>query len=137
MALELRGVMALLWVYDMPRSIRFYRDELGFEVTNTSQVEGKDSFGWAMLRRGEARFMLNTIYDSDADRPSPAPLPEAQSQRDVWLYFDCADMAAAYVELREKGVDISAPALTYYGMRQMSVVDPDGYRIWFQWPAEG
>jgi glyoxylase I family protein len=129
--------MALLWVYDMPRSIRFYRDELGFEVTNTSQVEGKDSFGWAMLRRGEARFMLNTIYDSDADRPSPAPSPDAQSQRDVWLYFDCADMDAAYAELREKRVDVSAPALTYYGMRQMSVVDPDGYRIWFQWPAEG
>ena len=79
MALDLRGVTALLWVYDMPRSVRFYRDELGFEVTNTSEVEGEDSFDWAMLRRGEARFMLNTIYDSDADRPSPAPPAGAQS----------------------------------------------------------
>lgn len=137
MALELRGVVALLWVYDMPRSIRFYRDELGFEVTNTSASQGKDSFGWAMLQRGGARFMLNTIYDSDEDRPSPAPAPDAQSQRDVWLYFDCADMDSAYEELRKRGVDVSAPAVTYYGMRQMSVVDPDGYRIWFQCPAEG
>jgi uncharacterized glyoxalase superfamily protein PhnB len=137
MALELRGVMALLWVYDMPRSIRFYRDKLGFEVTNTSEKIGEDSFDWAMLRRGQARFMLNTIYDSDEERPTPAPSPEAQSQRDVWLYFDCADIDEAYTELRSKGVDVSAPEVSYWGMRMMSVVDPDGYRIWFQWPAEG
>lgn len=137
MALELRGVMALLWVYDMPRSIRFYRDELGFEVTNTSAAEGKDSFGWAMLGSGEARFMLNTIYDPDEVRPTLAPSPEARSQRDVSLYFDCADMDAAYAELRKKGVKVSAPVVTYYGMRQMTVVDPDGYQICFQWPAEG
>ena len=136
MALELRGVVALLWVYDMPRSIRFYRDELGFEVTNTSAVEGKDSFGWAMLRRGQARFMLNTIYDPEEVRP-PAPPPEAQSQRDVSLYFDCADMDAAYAELRQRGVKVSAPTVAYYGMRQMFVVDPDGYQLCFQWPAEG
>lgn len=133
---ELRGVVALLWVYDMPRSIRFYRDELGFEVTNTSRVVGEDNFGWAMLGRGQARFMLNTIYDFDEVRPSPAP-PDAQSQRDVWLYFDCADVDAAYAELRGKGLDVSAPEVTYYGMRQISVVDPDGYRIWFQCPGEG
>ena len=137
MALEIRGVVALLWVYDMPRSIRFYRDELGFEVTNTSAVEGKDSFGWAMLRCGQARFMLNTIHDPDEVRPSPVPSPEAQSQRDVWLYFDCPDVDAAYAELRSKGLDVSAPAVTYYGMRQISVVDPDGYGICFQWPAMG
>lgn len=137
MALELRGVMALLWVYDMSRSIRFYRDELGFEVTNTSAAEGKDSFGWAMLRGGQARFMLNTIYDPDEERPSPAPLPEAQSQRDAWLYFDCPDVDAAYAELKGKGVDVSAPEVTYYGMGQIFVVDPDGYRVCFQWPAEG
>ena len=30
MALDLRGVTTLLQVYDMPTSVRFYRDVLGF-----------------------------------------------------------------------------------------------------------
>ena len=135
MALELRSVMALLWVYDMPRSIRFYRDELGFEVTNTSEAQGEDSFDWAMLRCGQARFMLNTIYDPDEERPTSSPDPKAQSQRDAWLYFDSADVEAAYAELHGKNVEVSAPVVTYYGMKQIYAADPDGYRICFQCPA--
>ena len=30
MGIELRGVCALLQVFDMPTSVRFYRDVLGF-----------------------------------------------------------------------------------------------------------
>lgn len=36
MAVEVRGVCPLLQVYDMPTSVRFYRDTLGFEVVATS-----------------------------------------------------------------------------------------------------
>jgi catechol 2,3-dioxygenase-like lactoylglutathione lyase family enzyme len=136
MAVEASGVVALLWVYDMPRSIHFYRDKLGAEVTNTSEVAGEDQFDWAMLRLGYARFMLNTIYDSDDDRPTVAPSPEAQSQRDVWMYFDCKDVDAVYAELRGRNVDVSAPVATYWGMKQVFVADPDGYRVCFQCPAE-
>ena len=85
MALDLRGAVPLLWVYDMPTSIRFYRDRLGFEISNTSQVLGEDSFDWAMLRLGKARLMLNTIFESDEERPNPPPPPENTSQRDAWL----------------------------------------------------
>lgn len=135
MALEVQSVVALLWVYDMPRSIRFYREELGAEVTNHSEGRGGDDFGWAMLRLGQARFMLNTIYDPDEERPTAPPDPKAQSQRDAWLYFDCADVDAAYAELRQRNVSVSAPVVTYYGMKQIYAADPDGYRICFQCPA--
>ena len=37
MTLAIRGLASLLQVFDMPRSIHFYRDLLGFEVLRTSR----------------------------------------------------------------------------------------------------
>jgi glyoxylase I family protein len=136
MALDIRGLAPLLWVYDMPTSIRFYRDRLGFVVASSSAVLGEDRFDWAMIRAGESQFMLNTIFDSDEERPE-RPEPSNASQRDVWLYFDCPDAAAAYATLREKGLDAEEPVRTYYGMNQVFLTDPDGYRLCFQSVAGG
>ena len=36
MAIEIRGMAPLLQVFDMPTSIAFYRDVLGFQVKTTS-----------------------------------------------------------------------------------------------------
>ena len=71
MAMDLIGLTPLLQVYDMPTSIRFYRDLLGFEVIETSPVTGPDFFHWAMLRLGGATLMLNTAYEFDYERPVP------------------------------------------------------------------
>ena len=45
MSIEVRGVCVLLQVFDMPTSVRFYRDVLGFEVVQTTPREG-DQFDW-------------------------------------------------------------------------------------------
>ena len=55
MAIDVRGVCALLQVYDMPTSVKFYRDKLGFEVVTTSPVMGPDKFHWCLLRLGGAK----------------------------------------------------------------------------------
>ena len=39
MAIEVQGVAPMVQVFDMPRSIRFYRDLLGFTVTGKSEGE--------------------------------------------------------------------------------------------------
>ena len=49
MGIEIRGMAPLLQVFDMPTSIAFYRDVLGFEVVTTSKP-GAANFGWALLR---------------------------------------------------------------------------------------
>src|SRR5450759_3303047 len=72
MALDVRGLTPLLQVYDMPTSVRFYRDVLGFEVAATSPMLGEDRFHWALLRLGDAELMLNTAYEFDNDRPAEA-----------------------------------------------------------------
>lgn len=70
MAFDVRGVAPLLGVHDMPTSVRFYRDTLGFQIVNTSPMLGEDYFHWALLRLGQAELMLNTNFESDEDRPS-------------------------------------------------------------------
>ena len=36
MPIDVRGLTPLLQVYDMPTSVRFYRDMLGFRLVSTS-----------------------------------------------------------------------------------------------------
>jgi glyoxylase I family protein len=136
MAVNVDGVVALLWVYDMPTSVRFYRDVLGCEIVTTSPAMGEDYFHWAMLRLGKAQFMLNTIFDSNEDRVPQLNRAQAASSRDVWLYFDCPDVDAAYSELRSRNAAVEEPVITFYGMKQASLLDPDGYKLVFQSPAE-
>ena len=67
MAIEVQGVAPLVQVFDMPRSIRFYRDLLGFKVTGNSKAKSADpdDVDWAMLQLSNATIMLNTAYDPD------------------------------------------------------------------------
>jgi catechol 2,3-dioxygenase-like lactoylglutathione lyase family enzyme len=130
--IEIRGLAALLAVFDMKASVRFYRDVLGFELVTTSAPG--DDFGWALLRRGGAEVMLNTMYDT-GERPTAPDPARVAAHQDTILHFGCPDIDAAYAHLRAHGVDAEAPFIQSYGMKQMYLTDPDGYALCFQWPA--
>jgi len=133
MVLDARGLTPLLQVYDMPASVRFYRDALGFQVVTTSPPLGEDRFHWAMLRLGDAELMLNTAYEFDAERPAERDSARTAAHGDTGLYIGCPDVDAACAELRRKGVAVEEPVITRYGMKQMYLHDPDGYSLCFQW----
>ncbi len=135
MALDVHGLTLLLQVYDMPTSVRFYRDVLGFHIAATSPVLGEDRFHWALLRLGEAELMLNTAYEFDHDRPPERDSARTAAHDDTGLFFGCPDVDAVYEELRGKGVTLEKPKVTGYGMKQLYIRDPDGYALCFQWPA--
>lgn len=132
MAVLIQGCAPLLQVFDMSRSLRFYRDILGFElVSSAGQGDQPD---WVLLRHQKTELMLNTAYESP-NRPS-APDPERlAAHEDTSLYFACPDIEGAYRHLREQGIDLKEPSTAPYGMRQLYVKDPDGYLLCFQWPA--
>lgn len=136
MAIEVRGVCPLVQVYDMPTSVRFYRDVLGFEIVSTSPVLGMDCFHWVLLRLGSAELMLNTAYEFDHERPVPADRARVTAHEDTPLYFGCPDVDAACEELREKGVAVTMPKVAPYGMKQLYLKDPDGYGLCFQWQSD-
>jgi catechol 2,3-dioxygenase-like lactoylglutathione lyase family enzyme len=135
MTLQIEGMAPLIQVFDMPTSVAFYRDALGFEVVTTSPPRGRDDFDWGLLRRGDVTLMLNTAYERDSRPPRPDPSRVAAHQ-DTALFFGCPDVDAAYAELRAKGVEARAPHDAPYGMRQLYLKDPDGYEVCLQWPTD-
>lgn len=130
MTIALRGVCPLLQVFDMPTSIRFYRDILGFSIVDTSH-DG-DKFDWAWLRLDTADIMLNTAYE-EQDRPPARETARSAAHSDTCLYFGCPDVEGAYRHLLAKGLDVKEPTVAPYGMKQLYVSDPDGYLLCFQW----
>ena len=132
MGIEVRGVAPLLQVFDMPRSIAFYCDVLGFQVVSTSAPG--PNFDWALLKLNGVELMLNTAYENDLRPPSPVPARVA-AHEDTCLYFGCPDVDAVYTHLRKKGVDAKKPSIAPYGMKQLYLSDPDGFNLCFQWPA--
>src|SRR4029078_9980577 len=103
MRITVRAVLALLEVFDMPTSVRFYRDVLGFEIVQTTPREG-DQFDWGLLRLNETELMLNTAYEEDGRPALPNPARIA-AHRDTHLYFSCPDVDGAYRHLQVHGVE--------------------------------
>jgi glyoxylase I family protein len=132
MALKVEGVCPLLWVFDMPKAIGFYRDLLGFEVVSTDRP-GNDC-DWALLRLNDTEIMLNTLYEKD-ERPAYPDPARINAHGDTTLYFGCRDVDAAYKHLRLAGLDVKEPVVRDYGMKQLGLKDPDGYGLCFQWRA--
>jgi len=130
--MDIHGIAPLLQVFDMPTSIHFYRDVLGFMVTTTS--EPGDDCDWALLKLNGAELMLNTAYESD-QRPSAPDSQRMAAHDDTCLFFGCQDLDAAYRHLCAHGLDLKEPKIAPYGMKQLWFHDPDGYGLCFQWPA--
>lgn len=133
MPVEITGIAPLLQVFDMPLSLSFYRDILGFELVQDSG-QG-DQSGWVLLRMENTEIMLNTMYE-DQDRPAePDPL-RYEHHRDTALYFGCPDVDKLYKFLISKNVQAEKPYITGYGFKALSINDPDGYHLCFQWPLK-
>lgn len=113
------GLTPPLEVFDLPTSLSFYRDVLGFRL-----LEGDDSW-WCMLQWGGATLMLNTAYERD-ERPLQPEPPRVRGHADTSLYFD-ADPDEICALLKSQDWPATAPTLTSYGMWLTSTHDPDGF----------
>ena len=130
MTIAVRGLCPLLQVFDMPTSLHFYRNVLGFSVVE--QAGEGDNVGWVWLRHGAAELMLNTAYDEGA-RPSSPDSARAAAHADTILYLGCEDLDSAYAYLLAQGVKAEPPTVAPYGMKQLYATDPDGYGVCLQW----
>lgn len=133
MAINVRRMTPLLEVFDMPTSLAFYRDLLGFEVGERSGAD--DNCGWVWLRLNDVNLMLNTAYEDDERPPAPDPT-RIRAHHDIALFFSCPDVDGTYRYLTERGLQMQPPTNAPYGMRQLYFTDPDGFNLCFQWPVE-
>ncbi|HTD95843.1 MAG TPA: VOC family protein [Edaphobacter sp.] len=128
------GLTPLIGVFDMQKSLAFYRDLIGFEVVSASPEvetsEGRFSH-WTWLKFGSAELMLNTQYDSN-ERPEQPDETRTHAHGDTCFYIGCADLDIIYVQLTKRGLLAEPPKKTPYGLRVFTTRDPDGYKVVFQ-----
>ena len=116
-------------VADLERSVRFYVDGLGFEITHRWVVEGK--LRWCWLQRGGGALMLQEYRTEGHD----SWRPEGKVGEGVTIHFICRDALAMYREANSRGLEASRPFVGN-GMWVTCLSDPDGYRICFESPTD-
>ena len=134
MSIEVRSMSPPLQVFDMPTSLKFYCQALGFKIKLTDGKTAPDC-DWVLLDLDGIELMLNTAFEAPRRPAAPDPKRVA-AHRDTALFFACPDVDGAYEHLRAQGVRAKPPKVAPYGMKQLYVRDPDGYEICFQWKAD-
>jgi catechol 2,3-dioxygenase-like lactoylglutathione lyase family enzyme len=127
------GVAPLIQVFDMPASLRFYRDVLGFEKIESSG-EG-DDVDWVLLKLNDIEFMLNTAYEK-LNRPATPDPAVIAAHKDTAFYFGCQATDALYTHLQSHGINVEKPVITQYNWKALHLKDPDGYLLCFHWPLQ-
>lgn len=119
------GIAPLLEVFDMPTSLRFYRDILSFKVISSSG-EG-DDVDWVLMKlNNEAELMLNTVFEA-IKRPSAPETGRQAAHKDITLYFNCPYIDTLYTYLKKADVQLKEPFINSYNWKAIRVADPDGY----------
>ena len=87
---------------------------LGFEVENRN-----DDWGWAMLRFDECRLMVDQSINAHQAQP-----------RNSVLYLYPEDVVQYYRQVRKNGLAVPELTVTFYGLTEFRISDPDGDRLW-------
>ena len=119
---HINSLAPMLQTRDLPKTIAFYTDILGFKVEG-SWPEGP-SPTWCMLRANDASLMFST-YEA-AEEPNMTGS----------LYLYPQDIDALWEHVKD-AAEVDAPLrTTEYGMREFVVHDPNGYHLAFGVSAE-
>ena len=116
-----------LSVSDLDRSVRFYRDVLGFEARRPVDGSAIDEPSQRCdVVRGPARIELTATRDA------------ASNGKHGILFFETDDAAAMHDALESAGARPSAlEDVNWIKMRVFEVRDPDGNVLWFGTPFGG
>lgn len=115
-------------VKDLPASISFY-EKLGFRVAY------RDDTPAAMMELGSVRLYLFQTASS-ASLPREINLVNNPPGIDH-LSFNVPDVDEFYGQLKEAVAFENEPADQSWGARAVSVLDPDGNRLYFLSPLKG
>ncbi|HEX6943274.1 MAG TPA: VOC family protein [Gemmatimonadaceae bacterium] len=120
-------------VADVPATLAFYRDMLGFEVTFRGPAPDDEFFG--IVRRDGATIMfksLGAIVDGKDVLVEPLPNFGRQPAFSLDAFVDVPDPDALAAEFASRGVPFAAPlADSDDGLRGFVIKDPDGYGLFF------
>lgn len=125
--MKLVQLIPMLNVSNIETSLDFYRNALGFEVV--SAPEAVKEWRWATIRSGDTELMLSQAGGPPGRRQGPDP--HADTSWPVIFYFYPDDVAALHAHVTQQGFSPTPLEVTFYGMNEFSLRDPDGHLLSF------
>ena len=126
------GISPFFIVANVPATLSFYRDKLGFEVTFRGPSPDDEFLG--VVRRDAAVIMfkaLGVVLDGKEVLVEPAPNFKRKPAfcLDAWVEVPDPDALAA--EFASRGVRFSVPLGDSDGLRGFVIEDIDGHGLFF------
>jgi len=113
-----------IYIDDMERSLRFYRDVLGLQLSQTVPPD-KGPFIFAWMKAGESGLFLNTRASSE----DPA-IRQAKPNGSASLYLIVDGIEELLKKVQASGAKLVQPIKEqFYGMREFICLDPDGWMV--------
>ena len=117
---------AMIYVKDVERGMRFYRDMMGFKLIEDFRYEGTPVYARLRAPGGDGTIALH--------QAGPGVSVASDGVR---LYFEVADVDGFCRKLQQKGFYITQmPRMMPWGWRHAYLNDPDGHEISIYWAGE-
>jgi uncharacterized glyoxalase superfamily protein PhnB len=116
--MKINAVVPVLWVPDIPASLRFYQEVLGFECA--SQAEG-----WVCIQRDGVELMLsapNAHYHYDGPRFTGSFYFKLDTPKQVNEFWQ---------QVKDKATVVYPIENFDYGMREFAIHDNHGFILQF------
>lgn len=128
---QIRHMATMLCVADIPRSLEFYQDRLGFRV-----LESMEHI--ALIERDGIFLYVFLESPPTEDKPGVWIKPPSEpGARSVILCFRVDDCRAVHQALADSGVEFLTPPMSPpWGGWRCFALDPDGYVIEMEEPAQ-
>ena len=128
--IEIGGVSPLFIVRDVPATLAFYRDRLGFEVT----FEGPepDDIFFGIVQRGRAMIMFKDIGVEPVPNHT-RDIGKGDARWDAYIYVADPDRLAA--EFASRNIEFLEPLKDAHDdLRGFELKDVDGHVLFFGRP---
>ena len=117
---------AVIYVKDVERGLRFYRDMMGFKLIEDFRYEGTAVYARLRAPGGDGTIALH--------QAGPGVSVASDGVR---LYFEVGELDDFCRKLQQKGFYITQlPRMMPWGWRHAYLNDPDGHEISLYWAGE-
>jgi lactoylglutathione lyase len=126
MTAALKRMTPNLMVEHVNETVAFYKDVLGFALLASVPEEGQ--FDWAMMKHGGVEIMFQTRASLSGELPLFQSKPIGGA---LTLYIDVEDIKGLYASLQGKVPILQEMKTTFYGAREFTIQDCNGYILTF------
>ena len=125
--MKLNKLIPMLNVSNIDASLEFYEKALKFELV--SSKEELKEWRWGIIRSGDTELMLS---ETQADLGLNKDIdPNQDTSWPTIFYFYPDDVSELYQYVVDNGYKITSLEITFYGMKEFSMQDPDGHLLTF------